>query len=88
MKQKLLRIQFLYDNVKGGAETIAQHIAQERKKDFNIIFYFKGFSFYLFSSGIQRKIKRNKILSILINIEFLLYPIFTIVILLRFYFHF
>ena len=32
MKQKLLRIQFLYDNVKGGAETIAQHIAQERKK--------------------------------------------------------
>ena len=66
MRKKLVRIQFLYENVKGGAEKIAQHIIQQRKNDHNIIFYFKGFSFYLFSSAKQRKINRKKIFLILI----------------------
>ncbi len=65
MSKKIVRINLLHANVKGGAESISREIALFKKIDLNIFFYFKEFSFYLFFKGKQRKLNYRKIVSIL-----------------------
>ncbi len=76
MSKKIVRINLLHANVKGGAESIAREIAIFKHLDINIFFYFKEFSFYLFLNGNQRILSFKTIFSILYKKKVLIFSHF------------
>ena len=76
MSKKIVRINLLHANVKGGAESIAREIAIFKNLDINIFFYFKEFSFYLFLNGKQRILSFKTIFSILYKKKVLIFSHF------------